>query len=74
MRVPAFYSPLRGVALSDVWHDNSECPIGQSIALVDRIAGKDDIRHRCAYCALLDQRPVIRHLVQARAAQQREVG
>ena len=63
MRVPAFYSPMRGMALSDVWHDNSECPIGQSIALGDRIVGKDGIRLRCAYCALLDHRPVIKHLV-----------
>ena len=62
MRVPAFYSPMRGMALSDVWHDNSECPIGQSIAPTDRVTGKVGIRPRCTYCALLDQRPVIRHL------------
>lgn len=63
MRVPAFYFPLRDMALSDVWHDNSECPIGQSIAPGDHVAGKDDIRLRCTYCALLDQPPVIKHLV-----------
>jgi hypothetical protein len=63
MRVPAFYSPMRGMALTDVWHDNSECPIGQSIAPTDRIAGKDSIVHRCAYCALLDKPLIIRHLL-----------
>ena len=53
---------MRGMALSDVWHDNSECPIGQSIAPADRVTGKVGIRPRCTYCALLDQRPVIKHL------------
>ena len=60
MRVAAFYSPLRGMALLDVWHDNSECPIGQSIAPGDRVAGTDGIHLRCAYCALLDHRPVFK--------------
>jgi hypothetical protein len=62
MRIPAFYSPLRGMALIDVWHDHSECPIGQSIAPTDRIAGINGIHQRCAYCVLLDKRPLIRPL------------
>ena len=54
---------MRGVALVDVWHDDSECPIGQSIARADRVAGTDGIHLRCAYCALLDQRPVLKRQV-----------
>jgi hypothetical protein len=56
MRVAAFYSPLRGIGHVDAWHDHSDCPIGQSIALADRLAG---VSHcpRCTYCALLDQLP-----------------
>jgi hypothetical protein len=61
MRVPSFYSHLRGIALTDVWHDNDECPLGRSIAPADRIRGTTDIRHRCAYCAMLDAWPAMRH-------------
>lgn len=60
MIVPPFYSWLRGAALEDVWHDNDECGIAKTIALADRIAGKDDIRTRCKFCALLDPKQVVR--------------
>lgn len=53
MRVTPYYSFLRGMALEDLWHDNDECPLGQSIAAADRIPGKDHIRKRCPFCALL---------------------
>lgn len=55
MRIAPFYSPLRGIALEDLWHDNSDCPLGRSVALVDRIAGKNAIHKRCPYCAILDE-------------------
>ena len=55
MRVPAFYSLLRGIALLDAWHDNSECPLGRSLAPADRLAGTGGLPNRCAYCAMLDQ-------------------
>jgi hypothetical protein len=48
------------MALIDAWHDHSECPIGQSIAPTDRIAGVGGHRPRCPYCALLDHWPVLR--------------
>lgn len=57
MRVPPFYSFRRGLALTDVWHDNDECPLGRSITPADRVRDTDDVRHRCAYCAMLDARP-----------------
>ncbi|MBD2722033.1 hypothetical protein MUN81_16520 [Hymenobacter sp. 5317J-9] len=57
MRIPPFYSPLRGIALTDVWHDNDECPVARSIAPADRVPGTGQPRPRCPYCALLD-RPV----------------
>ena len=55
MRIKPFYSFLRGMALEDLWHDNSECPLGQSIAKADRIPGKDDIRKHCPYCIRLNE-------------------
>ncbi|MFD2720712.1 hypothetical protein ACFST9_18465 [Hymenobacter monticola] len=39
MRIPAFYSPLRGIGLEEVWHDNDECPVARSIAPADRQPG-----------------------------------
>jgi hypothetical protein len=48
---------MRGIALDDVWHDHSECPLGQSIALPDRVLGKGRAPKRCTYCAMLDHRP-----------------
>ncbi|WP_210522003.1 hypothetical protein [Hymenobacter terricola] len=59
MRIRTFYSPLRGIGQEDVWHDNSECPIGNSIALTDRWSGKGSTGKRCQYCLLLDSRPVV---------------
>jgi len=55
MRVAPFYSPFRGIGLEDALHDDSECPIGKSIAILDRIAGKGPIDKRCRYCRLLDK-------------------
>ena len=55
MRIASFYSPLRGIALEDVWHDQEECPIGRSIALADRIAGREPSGKRCTFCTLLDK-------------------
>ncbi|MBF9221137.1 hypothetical protein [Hymenobacter ruricola] len=55
MRIPAFYSPLRGIALDDVWHDNDECTVARSVAPADRRPGKGPSGKRCPYCALLDR-------------------
>jgi len=55
MRIPPFYSPLRGIALDEVWHDNDECTVARSIAPADRIAGVGAPRKRCPYCAVLDR-------------------
>ena len=55
MRVPPFNSPLRGIALDEVWHDHDDCPIGQSIAPTDRRKGTGPRQARCAYCAMLDK-------------------
>jgi hypothetical protein len=55
MRIPPFYSPLRGIALEEVWHDNDECPVARSLAPPDRRAGKGPSGKRCSYCALLDR-------------------
>lgn len=57
MRVPPFYSSMRGIALVEAWHDHSDCPIGQSIALSDRNTTKDANCARCSYCAMLDHKP-----------------
>jgi hypothetical protein len=57
MRIPPFHSPLRGLALDEVWHDNNECPMARSIAPADRRPGKPSQGSRCAYCAMLDTRP-----------------
>ena len=54
MQIPPFYSFLRGIALEDLWHDNDECQIGLSIALAERLPGKDHIRKHCQYCDLLN--------------------
>jgi len=56
MRIPPFYSPLRGIALDDVWHDNDECTVARSIAPADRRAGLGPSHKRCPYCVLLDRR------------------
>ena len=55
MRIHPFYSPYRGIGLEDAWHNDSECPIGKSIAPRDRFAGKGPIDKRCRYCELLDR-------------------
>jgi hypothetical protein len=55
MRIPPFYSPLRGIALEEVWHDNDECTVARSIAPADRLPGQCPSRKRCPYCALLDR-------------------
>ena len=55
MRIKPFYSFLRGMALEDLWHDNNECPLGQSIARPDRIPGKDGIHKHCPYCIRLNE-------------------
>ena len=60
MRVPPFYSPLRGIALEEVWHDNDECPINQSVALADRIPGTGTSHQPGRFCALLDATLVAR--------------
>lgn len=58
MRILPFYSYMRGIALASAWHDDDECPIAQSIALADRIAGIDPLNKRCTYCELLDEKAV----------------
>lgn len=55
MRIASFYSPLRGIGLEDVWHDQEQCPIGRSIALADRIAGREPSGKRCPFCTMLDK-------------------
>lgn len=55
MRIPAFYSSLRGIALADVWHNDDECPLGKSISIADRIIVPSCIHNRCAYCIMLDR-------------------
>ncbi|MGI4734795.1 MAG: hypothetical protein ACRYG7_06395 [Janthinobacterium lividum] len=54
LRVPPFYSPLRGIAVEDLWHDNDACQVGQSLALVDRLAGKSRGKH-CPFCRILNR-------------------
>lgn len=56
MLVSPFYSPLRGIALEDVWHNNSACPVGESLAAADRRPGMVPYNKRCRFCALLDGR------------------
>ncbi|RZJ94926.1 MAG: hypothetical protein EOO60_01855 [Hymenobacter sp.] len=51
MRTPPFYSLFRGIAVEDVWHDNNDCQIGQSIAIQDRLPGHNDRKH-CPYCQI----------------------
>ena len=58
MKIDSFHALVRGVALADYWHDNSECFIVQSIALADRLPGRADWE-RCPYCQLLDFPPVL---------------
>jgi hypothetical protein len=55
MYVSPFYSPLRGAAVEDLWHDNDECPLGKSIAPADRLAGTGRIRKHCHCCAILNE-------------------
>ncbi|MDO7851749.1 hypothetical protein [Hymenobacter convexus] len=57
MRISPFHSPLRGIALEEVWHDHDDCPVARSIAPPDRVPGIAPSRKRCPYCALLDQPP-----------------
>lgn len=54
MRVPPFYSFLRGIAREDLWHDNDACQVGQSIAPADRVPGTDHIRKHCPFCTVLN--------------------
>ena len=53
MRIPAFYAFVRGVGLTDYWHNDNTCFIAQSIRLAERIPGHGD-RTRCPYCVLHD--------------------
>ncbi|MBF9238073.1 hypothetical protein I2I05_11770 [Hymenobacter sp. BT683] len=54
MQVPPFYSPWRGLALRDVWHDNDACFVAKSIPPLHRLPGTGPTgRARCEYCALL---------------------
>jgi hypothetical protein len=55
MRVPPYYSLLRGTALEDLWHNNNACEIGLSIRPRDRLPGKDHIRKQCPYCQVLNK-------------------
>lgn len=50
--MPPFYSPLRGIAVEDLWHDNDACQVGQSLARADRVAGKRG-KH-CPFCHTLN--------------------
>jgi hypothetical protein len=60
MKVPPFYSLMRGLALEDLWHNNNECEIGLSIKLADRLPGKDRVHKHCPYCQVLNQpRPLV---------------
>jgi hypothetical protein len=56
MRVPPFYSLLRGMAVEDLWHDNDACQIGQRIGLANRRPGRDHPRKHCALCAVHNAR------------------
>ena len=49
-----FYSLLRGIAVEDVWHDNTECPIGRSIQPRERVMGKGALTKYCPYCQVLN--------------------
>lgn len=49
-----FYSLLRGIAVEDVWHDNTECPIGRSIQPGERIHGTGFLTKHCPYCQVLN--------------------
>lgn len=51
MRIYPFYSFYLGLAVEEVWHNNDECEIGNSVALADRRFGTDGRKH-CMYCAL----------------------
>lgn len=54
MLVSPCYSPLRGIAFEDVWHNNSACPVGKSLAAADRLLGMVPLGKRCNFCTLLD--------------------
>ena len=60
MRTTPFHSLLRGLALGDVWHDNDECPLARSIARPDRRQGVPLTFKQCNYCALLNQKLILR--------------
>jgi hypothetical protein len=53
MRVAPFYSLYLGLAVEDVWHNNTSCEIGDSIILDERWPGRDG-RKQCPYCQLLN--------------------
>ncbi|MBF9239483.1 hypothetical protein I2I05_18970 [Hymenobacter sp. BT683] len=56
MKIPAFHSQWRGLALEDAWHDNDECFIVKSIPRAHRIPGKETVtRKHCRYCVLLNE-------------------
>lgn len=55
MLMRPFYSLLRGIAVEDVWHDNTECPLGRSIYPGERVIGKGELTKHCPYCAVLNK-------------------
>lgn len=70
MLVASFYSFVRGIAVEDMWHDNDECQIGQSIAPADRLAGRDHILKHCWLC--VNFKPGATQTALARAARDHE--
>jgi hypothetical protein len=52
--VAPFYSFVRGIAVEDMWHNDDDCQIGQSVAPADRLAGKNHILKHCWLCASLN--------------------
>jgi len=50
-----FYSLVRGLALTDVYHTQAACQIGQSIAEADRRSGHPDGWPECPFCKLHQQ-------------------
>jgi hypothetical protein len=54
MRVEPFFSPFRGIAVEEVWHNNDQCQIARSIASPERLPGTNDRKH-CKYFQLHNQ-------------------
>jgi hypothetical protein len=54
MKVLPFHSPVRGLALEDLWHNNDECEIGLSIKQSDRLPGRARVPKQCPYCQVLN--------------------